>query len=79
MQTALGLVAAGAGVSLVPASVRRLGRDDVVYLDLSEPNIVSPIIMTYRVNDTSPLLEHMLSLVREFDRWVPDAPPKPKA
>jgi DNA-binding transcriptional LysR family regulator len=76
MQTALGLVAAGAGVSLVPSSVRRLGRDDVVYLDLSEPNIVSPIIMTYRANDTSPLLEHMLSLVREFDRRAPKTPPK---
>ena len=37
MQTALGLVAAGAGVSLVPSSVRRLGRDDVVYLELREP------------------------------------------
>ena len=79
MQTALGLVAAGAGVSLVPSSVRRLGRDDVIYLDLSEPNIVSPIIMTFRANDTSPLLEHMLTLVREFDHWVPEAPPKPKA
>jgi DNA-binding transcriptional LysR family regulator len=78
MQTDLGLVAAGAGVSLVPSSVRRLGRDDVIYLDLSEPNIVSPIIMTYRSNDASPLLEHLLTLVREFDHWVPEAPPKPK-
>ena len=76
MQTALGLVAAGAGVSLVPSSVRRLGRDDVVYLDLSEPNIVSPIIMTYRTNDTSPLLAHILGLVHEFDRWTADAQPE---
>ena len=74
MQTALGLVAAGAGVSLVPSSVRRLGRDDVVYLDLSEPNVVSPIIMTYRSDDTSPLLAHILRLMGEFDRWTPDAP-----
>ena len=74
MQTALGLVAAGAGVALVPSSVRRLGRDDVVYLDLSEPNVVSPIIMTHRLNDKSPLLAHMLALVRDFDRWIPNAP-----
>jgi len=79
MQTALGLVAAGAGVSLVPSSVRRLGRDDVVYLELSEPNIVSPIIMTYRTNDTSPLLAHILGLVHEFDRWRLDAPRGAKA
>ena len=76
MQTALGLVAAGAGVTLVPASVRRLGRDDVIYLDLSEPNVISPIIMTYRANDKAPLLAHFLKLVREFDRWTPEAPPK---
>jgi len=74
MQTALGLVAAGAGVSLVPSSVRRLGRDDVVYLDLSEPNVVSPIIMTHRSDDTSPLLAHILRLMGEFDRWTPVAP-----
>jgi len=78
MQTALGLIAAGVGVSLVPSSVRRLGRDDVVYLDLSEPNIVSPIIMTYRTNDKSPLLAHIRLLVREFDRWTPGALPDPR-
>ena len=73
LQTALGLVASGAGVSLVPFSVRRLGRDDVVYLELSDPNIVSPIIMTYRTNDMSPLLAHILTLVREFDHWASGA------
>ena len=59
--------------------MRRLGRDDVVYLELSEPNIVSPIIMTYRTNDTSPLLAHILGLVHEFDRWRLDAPRGAKA
>jgi len=46
---------------------------------LSEPNIVSPIIMTYRTNDTSPLLAHILGLVHEFDRWRLDAPRGAKA
>jgi DNA-binding transcriptional LysR family regulator len=78
LQTALGLVAVGAGISLVPSSVRRLGRDDVLYLELNEPNIVSPIIMTYRTNDRSPLLEHIQMLVREFDHWTPDALPELK-
>ena len=69
LQTALGMVAAGAGICLVPASVRRLGRDDVAYIDLDEPKIVSPIIMSYRTNDKSPLLAHLCSLVQRFDEW----------
>ena len=72
LQTALGMVAAGAGVCLVPASVRRLGRDDVAYVDLDEPKITSPIIMSYRTNDKSPLFLHLRKLVREFDEWTDD-------
>ena len=69
LQTALGLVAAGVGICLVPSSVRGLGRSDVVYLELDEPKIVSPIIMSYRSNDKSPFLAELRKLVREFDEW----------
>jgi hypothetical protein len=34
LQTALGLVAAESGVSIVPASVERLRRDNVLYVSL---------------------------------------------
>jgi DNA-binding transcriptional LysR family regulator len=68
--TALGLVAAGVGITLVPASVRRLGREDVEYLILDEPEISSPIIMSCRTNDSSPLLAHFLKLFDEFDQWT---------
>jgi len=68
LQTALGLVAAEVGIALVPSSVRRLGRDDVQYLALAEPEITSPIIMSYRPNDRSPLLAHILKLVEGFDQ-----------
>jgi len=67
LQTALGLVAADVGIALVPSSVRRLGRDDVEYLALDESDITSPIIMSYRANDTSPLLANILKLVQEFE------------
>ena len=67
LQTALGLVAADVGIALVPSSVRRLGRDDVEYLALDEPEITSPIIMSYRPNDASPLLAKMLELVQEVE------------
>jgi LysR family transcriptional regulator, benzoate and cis,cis-muconate-responsive activator of ben and cat genes len=68
LQTALGLVAAGLGISLVPLSVRRLGREDVDYLPLKEPDIASPIIVSYRPNDISALLSRMLNLIEGFDQ-----------
>jgi LysR family transcriptional regulator, benzoate and cis,cis-muconate-responsive activator of ben and cat genes len=68
--TVLGLVAAGVGIALVPSSVRRLGREDVEYLILDEPEISSPIIMSSRTNDRSQLLAHILKLIDEFDQWT---------
>jgi DNA-binding transcriptional LysR family regulator len=56
MQTALGLVAAGIGVTLVPASAQRATGDRVVYLPLADPDVVSPIIMNFRTGDASPVL-----------------------
>jgi LysR family transcriptional regulator, benzoate and cis,cis-muconate-responsive activator of ben and cat genes len=67
LQTALGLVAADVGIALVPSSVRRLRRDDVDYLTLNEPDLTTPIIMSYRPNDTSPLLAKLLELVQEVE------------
>jgi DNA-binding transcriptional LysR family regulator len=66
VQTALGLVASGAGICIVPASVRRLGRDDIRYLDLDETTMRTPIIMSYRKNDTSALLAQLLRLAGEL-------------
>ena len=66
LQTALGLVAAGVGISVVPSSVRRLSREDVDYLPLEEPDIASPIIVSHRPNDSSDLLGRMLNLIEEF-------------
>ena len=66
VQTALGLVAAEAGICLVPASVERLGRDDVAYRPLNEGNAVSPIIMSYRKGDKSPEIALILKLIREI-------------
>jgi DNA-binding transcriptional LysR family regulator len=69
LQTALGLVASGGGVCVVPASLRRLGRDDVRFIELDEPKMMTPIIMSYRKADTSRLLAQLITLVREFDKW----------
>jgi DNA-binding transcriptional LysR family regulator len=68
LQTALGLVAAEAGVCVVPASVERLRRDNVVYRPLAGENAVSPIIMSTRKGDRSPNVTLLLRLIREMYR-----------
>ena len=64
LQTALGLVAAEAGICLVPASVERFRRDNVVYRPLDEPGAVSPIIMSTRKGDQSPEIGVILRVIK---------------
>ena len=68
LQTALGLVAAGVGVCIVPASVESLRRDHVGYRDLSGEGVTSPIIMSHRVDDESPEIACVLGLVADIYR-----------
>jgi LysR family transcriptional regulator, benzoate and cis,cis-muconate-responsive activator of ben and cat genes len=68
LQTALGLVAADVGISLVPAAVQRLRRDDVVYRPLQDATATSPIIMCSRKYDNSRELTSLLRLVRDLYR-----------
>jgi DNA-binding transcriptional LysR family regulator len=63
LQIALGLVAAGEGISVVPSSVYGLKRDDVSYKELDDPTLVSPIIMSTRMLDESRDLREMLELI----------------
>ncbi|HEV3431545.1 MAG TPA: LysR family transcriptional regulator [Paraburkholderia sp.] len=66
LQVALGLVAAGEGISIVPKSVYGLKRDDVLYKDLDDENLVSPIIMSVRMLDESEDLQRMLQLIYDL-------------
>ena len=66
LQTALGLVAAETGVCLVPASVERLRRDNVVYRPLDEPSAVSPILMSTRRDDRSKDIALILDLLKQL-------------
>ena len=68
LQTALGLVAAGLGLCLVPAAVQRLQRDGVAYRALDEPAAVSPIIMSRRAGDGSAELELILDIIKAVYR-----------
>jgi LysR family transcriptional regulator, benzoate and cis,cis-muconate-responsive activator of ben and cat genes len=63
LQIALGLVAAGEGISIVPASVYGLQRGDIAYKDLDDQNLVSPIITSMRMLDESADIKRMLDLI----------------
>ncbi|ABS69580.1 LysR family transcriptional regulator [Xanthobacter versatilis] len=66
LQTALGLVAAGIGITLVPDSVRHLHRDDVTYRPLLEAGITSPLIMSCRASDSSAEIGQIFDLIRNI-------------
>lgn len=66
LQTALGLVAAQSGVCVVPASVNRLRRDDIVYRPVAEADAVSPIILSWRAADTTPEVALLSDICARF-------------
>ena len=63
LQVALGLVAAGMGITVVPKSVLGLKRDDICYKQMDEANLTSPIIMSIRALDTSEDIKSLLDLI----------------
>jgi DNA-binding transcriptional LysR family regulator len=81
IQIALGLVAAGEGISIVPSSVYGLKRDDVSYRELDDPTLVSPIIMSMRAMDESRDIKEMLALVYRLyeEEQIPHVPSTDKA
>lgn len=63
MQTAIGLVVAGIGITLLPASVSHLHRDGLVYLPLREPAPHTVLAVVSRREDPSPALANFLQTV----------------
>jgi DNA-binding transcriptional LysR family regulator len=63
MQTLVGLVAAGVGVSLVPQSLRALAREGVVYRDLTGEVPTVRLSAAWRTGDDSPVLAAFLELM----------------
>ena len=53
LQTAIGMVATGVGIALVPRSVQAFQRAEVIYLPLKEEGITSPLLMSMRINENS--------------------------
>lgn len=63
LQIAVGLVAAGEGVAIVPASVQGLKREDVCYKELDDRNMVSPIILSTRLLDESREIRLLIAMI----------------
>lgn len=73
IQTALGLVAAGMGVCVVPTGVSRLRPDEVVYRPLSDEQAVSPIVMSTRAQDQNEDIVLLRSLIDQIYREQAEA------
>jgi DNA-binding transcriptional LysR family regulator len=65
--TALGLVAAGLGVALVPESMQSIGLDGVTFRAINErAGLSSVLALAWRKNDASPALANYVALVRKL-------------
>ncbi|QIG97436.1 MULTISPECIES: LysR substrate-binding domain-containing protein [unclassified Bradyrhizobium] len=67
LQTAIGLIAAGVGVSLVPEAAARAqtGRG-VAYVPLAAPSVMAPLTIAWRDEDVSPAVQRLLDIAT---RW----------
>ena len=66
MQTIIGLVGANMGVALVPASVQNLHRTGIVYKPLQDVSTQVDMGILWRRDDTLPVLQRFLYVVREM-------------
>jgi DNA-binding transcriptional LysR family regulator len=64
MHTALGLVAAGIGLTLVPSSMQKTKRKGIVYHNLTKPEPTLEMKMGYRADETSPVLSRFIETVQ---------------
>lgn len=65
MQTAIGLVAAGMGVTLVPSSVQCMQRDDIEFVTLNAADFTSSILMSWAKGNDSPFLRDVIDLAKK--------------
>lgn len=63
LQVALGLVAAGEGITLVPASLRTMRSEQISYQRLIHENVTSPIYLNTRKDFIHPLIPSLLEAI----------------
>jgi DNA-binding transcriptional LysR family regulator len=58
----VGLVAAGFGVSVVPAALAQIGLSNVAFLEMDDPDAHTELLIVHRPADMSPLKLRFLEL-----------------
>ena len=67
MLTSINLVAAGVGVSLVPASIREIRQEGIAYCPvLDAPSLVAPLTLVYRRGEVRPIVTDFIELSRNL-------------
>jgi DNA-binding transcriptional LysR family regulator len=67
MLTSINLVAAGVGISLVPASIREIRQEGIVYCPvLDAPSLVAPLTLVYRRGESRPIVTDFIELSRNL-------------
>jgi DNA-binding transcriptional LysR family regulator len=65
MLTNINLVAAGVGISLVPASMREVNLQQVGYHRIrSDPKLTAPLTLVWLESNTDPLLKNLIAIAR---------------
>jgi len=64
MQTVIGLVSAGIGLTVVPQSVRQLHAPGVIYVDLTDRGARADIALAWRKSDQSDILRVFVALAK---------------
>jgi DNA-binding transcriptional LysR family regulator len=63
MLIGINLVAAGVGISLVPASMREVRQEGVAYCPLLDaPSLIAPLTLVYRRDETRPIVTDFIEL-----------------
>jgi DNA-binding transcriptional LysR family regulator len=68
LYTTVSLVEAGMGVTIIPASVRKMGWRGVRYFAIRDPNATSHIDAAWRADNTNPVVGAFLDLARAAAR-----------
>lgn len=66
LQIALGLAAAGQGITVVPDGLLTMKRNDITYRPIADRQAVSPVIFSVRLMDRSEELQNMLAIIYEI-------------